>query len=74
MTQAHARGPVEIMGVTTRTNTSDNRRCASEVCPTPRVEVGQKYERVARSPGPVIESYHVHCFADEFGKRDLYGE
>lgn len=71
MTQAHARGPVDIMGVTTRTNSSGNRTCTS--C-AQRVDVGVKYERVARSPGPVIESYHVGCFEEEFGKRELYGD
>jgi hypothetical protein len=71
MTQAHARGPVEIMGVTTRKNTSENRHCTGCKASVP---VGAKYERVARSPGPVIESYHVHCFTNEFGRRELYGE
>lgn len=71
---AHPRGPVEIMGVTTRTNSSASRYCASEACPVPLVEVGKRYERVARSPGPVIESYHPQCFVDEFGERELYGD
>jgi hypothetical protein len=68
---AQPRGPVEIMGVTTRTNGSPNRTCVGCVS---KVDVGVKYERVARSPGPVIESYHVACFEDEFGERRLYGD
>lgn len=71
MAQPTARGPVEIMGVTTRTNTSDHRGC--EGC-TNRIDKGVRYERVARSPGPVIESFHEMCFEEEFGKRELYGD
>jgi hypothetical protein len=71
VTEAHARGPVDIMGVTTRTNTSEHRACVSCLH---RIDVGRRYERVARKPGPVIESYHVSCFEDEFGARELYGD
>ncbi len=76
MAQPTARGPVDIMGVTTRTNSSTNRTCNSEACKSHRrrIAVGVRYERVARIPGPVIESYHRSCFEDEFGKRELYGD
>jgi uncharacterized protein with PIN domain len=70
MTQAHARGPVEILGVTTRTSTTSNRRC--EGCGE-RVREGERYERVARIPQQ-IESYHEECFGDEFGPREAYGD
>lgn len=69
-TMAQPRGPVEIMGVTTRTNTSANRNCAS--CLEP-IDVGVRYERVARTTQD-IESYHRGCFGEEFGERELYGE
>lgn len=67
---AHPRGPVEIKGVTTRTNESETRTCVSCVH---RIDVGRQYERVARSEGN-IESYHVMCFTEEFGARELYGD
>jgi hypothetical protein len=70
MAQPTARGPVEIMGVTTRTNTIETRTCA---CCLHRVRVNGDYERVMRKNGDV-ESYHVQCFVDEFGERRLYGE
>ena len=65
-----ARGAVEIMGVTTRTNTSDNRPC---VCCLHRIDLGRAYERVMRVNGD-IESYHVACFEEEFGTRSNYGD
>lgn len=64
------RGPVEIMGVTTRTNTSEDRHCAA--CGK-RIEVDEHYERVARNER-TIESYSMGCFEDEFGPRGLYGD
>lgn len=64
-----ARGPVEIKGVTTRTNENEDRTCVACVR---RVDAGVRYERVARLEGD-IESYHVGCFADEFGSREAYG-
>lgn len=64
------RGPVEILGVTTRHNTSEERVCLS--CLN-RIAVGRAYERVARLEG-CIESYHCTCFEDEFGSRSLYGD
>lgn len=66
---AQPRGPVEIMGVTTRTNTSLDRHCAA--CGK-RIEMHEHYERVARNEGQ-IESYSLGCFEDEFGERRLYG-
>lgn len=71
MAQPTARGPVDIMGVTTRTNSSANRTCTSCVS---KIDVGVRYERVARIPGPTIESYHRGCFEEEFGQRELYGD
>lgn len=65
-----ARGPVEIMGVTTRTNTSWDRHCES--CKQ-SIHKENQYERVARTDGK-IESYHVDCFVEEFGRRELYGD
>jgi hypothetical protein len=65
-----ALGAVEIKGVTTRHNHSDNRTCVS--CLN-HVDVGVAYERVARSDGS-IESYHVGCFEYEFGARSNYGD
>jgi hypothetical protein len=65
-----ARGPVKILGVTTRTNTSTDRACPSCLH---AIDVGVRYERVARDEH-TIESYHVACFEDEFGKRALYGD
>lgn len=64
------RGLVEILGVTTRTNTSPNRRCAS--CGV-HIAVNVRYERVARLDGK-IESYAPKCFVEEFGARELYGD
>lgn len=64
------RGPVDIKGVTTRTNESTLRVCVACVHP---VAVGRRYERVARLTGD-IESYHEQCFEDEFGPRQAYGE
>lgn len=64
------RGPVDIKGVTTRTNTSDDRTCGA--CGK-RVAVGQPYERVARLDD-TIESYDTKCFAEEFGPREAYGD
>lgn len=72
VTQAHERGPVDILGVTTRTNTSEDRRCASEECPAWPILVGKTYERVARDEH-TFESYHPECFVVEFGRRELYG-
>lgn len=69
MTQSK-RGPVEIKGVTTRTNTDEDRTCVG--CPN-GIDVGVRYERVARVGGD-IESYHPVCFEEEFGERNLYGE
>lgn len=63
------RGPVEILGVTTRVNTSETRTCTTCIS---RIDVGVRYERVARDKD-TIESHHVACFADEFGERRLYG-
>lgn len=63
------RGPVDIQGVTTRNNTSEDRHC--EACKGP-VWVGDDYERVARLGGR-IESYHEDCFIEEFGQRGAYG-
>lgn len=71
MAQPTARGPVDIMGVTTRTNTSDHRSCPSCLH---KIDKGVRYERVARTPGPRIESYHRACFQEEFGQRELYGD
>lgn len=68
--QAHERGGVDIRGVTTRSNTSDDRRCMS--CLN-RIDVGVAYERVARLDD-AIESYHRGCFEYEFGTRSLYGD
>lgn len=62
------RGPVEIKGVTTRTNTSHDRRCTA--CGR-LVPVGQPYERVARLDD-TIESYGCRCFEEEFGPREVY--
>lgn len=67
---AHPRGAVDIEGVTTRTNTNNERTCVS--CVT-RIDVGVRYERVARLGG-AIESYHRGCFEEEFGPRELYGD
>jgi hypothetical protein len=66
---AQPRGPVDILGVTTRTNTSDTRTCSSCIA---RIDVGVHYERVARDE-QTFESYHVGCFEEEFGERGLYG-
>jgi hypothetical protein len=70
-TMAHPaqRGPVDILGVTTRTNTSDTRTCMSCL---KRIDKGRSYERVARDMH-TFESYHTSCFAYEFGERRLYG-
>lgn len=64
------RGAVEIMGVTTRENTSEKRVCVSCLH---RIDLGRAYERVARLNGD-IESYHVGCFEEEFGTRSNYGD
>lgn len=69
MAQPTARGPVDILGVTTRVNTSDDRDCPTCLR---KIEVGVRYERVARD-AHTIESYHVPCFAEDFGERRLYG-
>ena len=66
----HERGPVDIMGVTTRTNSSEHRRC--EGCKS-SIPVNVRYERVARLDQR-IESFHTLCFEDEFGLRELYGD
>lgn len=68
MTQAHKRGPVEILGVTTRQCTTRGRVCLG--CLN-RIDYGRSYERVARLDG-AIESYHPGCFESEFGRRELY--
>lgn len=65
-----ARGAVEIVGVTTRHNTSETRTCMGCV---QRIDIGVAYERVARTGG-AIESYHVACFEEEFGTRGNYGD
>jgi hypothetical protein len=70
MAQPTERGPVDIVGVTTRTNTSEERTCPS--C-TQRIDVGVRYERVARDQH-TFESYHTGCFEYEFGERRLYGD
>lgn len=70
MAQPTERGPVKIVGVTTRHNTSETRTCVS--CLN-RIGLGRRYERVARTTGN-IESYHVMCFEHEFGTRSLYGD
>lgn len=70
MAQPTARGPVNIMGVTTRHNTSEKRTC---ICCLHRIRLDGAYERVMRLSGDV-ESYHVFCFEQEFGARSLYGE
>lgn len=67
---AQPRGPVEIKGVTTRHNESTTRTC--EGC-RQGIDYGWRYERVMRSEGNV-ESYHVTCFGEEFGARELYGD
>jgi hypothetical protein len=67
---AQPRGPIEIKGVTTRTNTSETRSCPSCL---QKIDVGVRYERVARDEH-TIESYHVACFEEEFGARELYGD
>lgn len=64
------RGPVEIKGVTTRTNTSWERKC--EAC-AKIIPVGTQYERVARL-NDSIESYGQKCFEEEFGPREAYGD
>lgn len=69
MSQPTTRGPVEIKGVTTRVNTSDDRHCPSCLH---KIDKGVKYERVARDEH-TIESYHTACFVEEFGERRLYG-
>lgn len=62
------RGPVDIKGVTTRTNTSGDRRCTAckRIIPP-----GKLYERVARLDD-TIESYGTRCFEEEFGPREAY--
>jgi hypothetical protein len=67
---AQPRGPIEIKGVTTRTNTSETRSCPSCL---QKIDVGVRYERVARDEH-TIECYHVMCFEEEFGARELYGD
>jgi hypothetical protein len=69
MAQPTERGPVDIAGVTTRTNTSKDRHCPSCMH---KIEVGVRYERVARDQH-TFESYHRGCFEEEFGRRELYG-
>lgn len=64
------RGPVDIKGVTTRTNTSHDRTCTACARIIP---VGRLYERVARLDD-TIESYGQACFTEEFGPRQAYGE
>lgn len=64
------RGPVEIKGVTTRTNERSYRKC--KACPD-AIALRAPYERVARLGGS-IESYHQHCFIEEFGPREAYGD
>lgn len=64
------RGPVEIKGVTTRVNSSTDRRC--EACSN-HIDVGTPYERVARLDN-MIESYDQECFVEEFGPREAYGD
>lgn len=64
------RGAVEIMGVTTRENTSEKRACMACLH---RIDLGRAYERVARLNGD-IESYHPPCFQSEFGARSNYGD
>lgn len=75
MAQPTARGPVDIMGVTTRSNHSEERRCVSELCfhEQRRITMGRPYERVARLNGS-IEFYHPKCFVEEFGDRAAYGD
>lgn len=72
---AHQPGTVDILGVTTRTSTSNDRSCHSEECPIGAGTIlpGQEYERVARLDN-TIEFYHPSCFEREFGRRELYGE
>lgn len=70
MAQPTERGPVDILGVTTRTNTSVTRTCTSCIS---RIDVGVHYERVARDKH-TFESYHTGCFSEEFGRRELYGD
>jgi hypothetical protein len=70
MAHPTARGPVEIQGVTTRRNTTETRTC---VCCLHHIRVDGEYERVMRLSGD-IESYHLRCFTDEFGARELYGD
>lgn len=70
MVQPTERGPVDIVGVTTRTNTSETRTCSSCIG---RIDEGVRYERVAREEH-TFESYHVACFEEEFGRRELYGD
>lgn len=69
MVQPTERGPVDILGVTTRTNTKATRTCE---CCLRIVKVGRPYERVARDQH-TFQSYHPACFVDEFGRRELYG-
>lgn len=65
-----ARGLVEIKGVTTRTNTREDRTCTAD---GRRIELHEDYERVARLDG-TIESYSLGCFVEEFGPREAYGD
>lgn len=70
MAQPTERGPVQIKGVTTRTNNTGGREC--EGCEW-RIVLGDDYERVMRLDGRV-EFYHPDCFVEEFGSRELYGD
>lgn len=65
------RGPVEIMGVTTRFNNVEGRARRCTACPD-AIALRAPYERVMRLGGKV-EFYHPQCFESEFGERVLYG-
>lgn len=72
MAQPHARGPVDIAGVTTRDNKSTDRWCWAHPKGEEPIAVGAMYERVRRADG-TVESYTPECFETEFGRRELYG-
>lgn len=73
MAHPTARGPVDVKGVTTRINRSDDRWCHAHPDREHMLESGATYERVARLDGR-IESYTPECFAEEFGPRGAYGD
>lgn len=72
MAQPTERGPVDIMGVTTRSNNVEGRARKCTACPD-AIALHAPYERVMRLGGKV-EFYHPGCFESEFGERVLYGD